>query len=103
VLAAIRAPAVRDGAWTPVHRAVARDHVRLWTDAVRRAPARVRGSAAAVLAFAAWTAGDGALAWCAVDRCVEVDPTNSLAELVGDLLQGAVPPDAFTEAGVTRS
>ena len=40
-------------------------------------------------------AGDGALAWCAVDRGREVDPDHSLAGLVADLLEGAVPPTAW--------
>lgn len=100
VLRAIQLPAVRDGAWTTIRRATAHDHVRLWTHAVRCAPEPVRGSAAAVLAFAAWLAGDGALAWCAVDRCRAVDPTNSLADLVAEGLHGAVSPDAY-EAGIT--
>lgn len=97
VLLGIRNPAVRDAAWVPVRRAVARDHVRLWTDAVRRAPAEVRGGAAAVLAMVAWISGDGALAWCAIDRCQQVDPDNSLARLVAEALQRAVPPDTLDE------
>lgn len=97
VLRAIRVPAVRDGAWSGVRRADALQYVRLWSDAVRRAPEQVRGSAAAVLALAAWVAGDGALAWCAIDRCVEVDPANSLADLVADALHQAVPPQAIEE------
>jgi hypothetical protein len=101
VLRAIRAPAVRDGAWTTIRRATAIDHVRLWTDAVRRAPEPLRGSAAAVLAFAAWMAGDGALAWCAIDRCQAVDPANSLADLVAEGLQRAISPDAFEAGGLT--
>lgn len=95
LLVAIRIPAVRDGAWTRIRRPAAPEHVRLWTDAVRRAPEQVRGSAAAVLAFAAWLAGDGALAWCAIDRCHAVDPANTLADLVADGLQRAVPPDVL--------
>ncbi|MFC6344376.1 DUF4192 family protein, partial [Nocardioides hankookensis] len=45
--------------------------------------------------FAAWQAGQGALAWCAVDRCVDVDPGYSLAGLVAELLTRAVPPDTW--------
>lgn len=101
VLRSIRVPAIRDGAWVHLTRETADDHVRLWTDAVRRAPESLRGSAAAVLAFAAWLSGDGALAWCAIDRCRAVDPENSLADLVGELLQRAVSPDAYAEMGVT--
>lgn len=95
VLLSIADPAVRDAAWTGIRRRTALQHVRLWTDAVRRAPEPVRGSAAAVLALAAWAAGDGALAWCAVDRCRAVDPANTLADLVADGLQRAVPPDVL--------
>lgn len=94
VLRAIRTPAVRDGAWVRIDRRCAGAHVRLWSDAVRRAPDDLRGSAAAVLALAAWMSGHGALAWCAVDRCRAVDPANSLASLVADGLQRAVPPGA---------
>jgi hypothetical protein len=45
--------------------------------------------------LAAWLSGNGALAWCAVDRSVESDPDNSLAELVGELLSRAVPPSSW--------
>ena len=98
VLLGIRDPRVRDAAWGAVTRATARDHVRLWSDAVRRAPEELGGGAAAVLAFAAWAAGHGALAWCAVDRCRAVDDGNTLAELVADLLQQAVPPAWWDQA-----
>jgi hypothetical protein len=95
----IGAADVRDGAWAAMSRATAREHVRLWTDAVRRTPPDLLGGPAAVLSFAAWLAGDGALAWCAVDRAVTADPDNSLARLVGDLLGGAVPPDSWEVDG----
>jgi hypothetical protein len=51
--------------------------------------------AASVLALAAWLSGDGALAWCAVDRCREVDPHHSLARLVADLLEHATNPQVW--------
>ena len=44
-----------------------------------------------MLALAAWLAGHGALAWCAVDRCTEVDPDHTLAGLVGDAAQPRGP------------
>ena len=86
---------VRDAAWSPLCRARAREHVELWADVVRRAPDPLVPAPAALLAFAAWHAGQGALAWCAVDRCVEVDPGYSLAGLVAELLHRAVPPDTW--------
>jgi len=86
---------VRDAAWSPLCREQAREHVEFWADVVRRAPDPLVPAPAALLAFAAWQAGQGALAWCAVDRCVEVDPGYSLAGLVAELLTRAVPPDAW--------
>jgi hypothetical protein len=87
----------RDAAWVGLGRACARDHVELWTDLVRRAPDHLAAAPAAVLALAAWLAGEGALAWCAVDRVHEVDPDHTLAALVGDMLVAAVPPSAWEE------
>ena len=86
---------VRDAAWSPLCRERAREHVALWTDVVRRSPDPLVAAPAALLAFAAWQAGQGALAWCAVDRCVEADPGYSLAGLVAELLTRAVPPDTW--------
>lgn len=85
----------RDAAWADLDRGTARDHVELWTDAVQRSPEDLVAAPAAVLALAAWLAGHGALAWCAVDRSQEVEPDNSLARLVSDLLVAAVPPSCW--------
>ena len=86
---------VRDVAWSEMSRATARDHVALWRDLVRRCPEEGRAAAASLLAFAAWLAGDGALAWCAVDRALEADPDYSMAHRVGEALAGAVPPTVW--------
>ena len=43
----------------------------------------------------AWQAGQGALAWCALDRCADVDEGYPLALLVGRALAEALPPDAW--------
>jgi Domain of unknown function (DUF4192) len=88
----------RDAAWATITREVAARHVRLWTDAVQRAPDDLVAGPAAVLALAAWLAGHGALAWCAVDRCQAVDPDNTLARLVADLLTHAVSPSTWSQA-----
>jgi hypothetical protein len=85
----------RDEAWVWLSRADARRAVDLWADAVRRLPTTHVAGPAAVLAFAAWLVGDGALAWCAVDRCRAAHPTHSLAGLVAQLLETATPPDTW--------
>ncbi len=98
LLQAVADPAARDGALLGVSRARARDHVRLWASLVRRAPEDLVAHAAAVLALCAWLSGDGALAWCAVDRSQAADPEHTLAALVAELLTGAVPPSRWEVA-----
>jgi hypothetical protein len=51
---------------------------------------------AAVTAFCAWRAGHGALAWCALDRCFEVDPGHLLGLALAECLVRAVPPTAWS-------
>ena len=92
----------RDAAWAHLRREDARHHVELWVDLLRRAPDHLAGSAAAVLGVAAWLAGHGALAWCAVDRAESVAPGHSLARLVGELLATATPPSSWEEVKPVR-
>jgi hypothetical protein len=85
----------RDVAWAEITRETSGADVELWSDLVRRAPRELLPGVSSLLAFAAWQHGDGALAWCAVDRCLEVDPDFSLAHCVADLLTRAVPPSVW--------
>ena len=83
----------RDAAWAGL-RAPRRPRPRRALDRPAAAGAR-RARAPArppLLGLLAWLAGNGALAWCAVDRAVALEPGHSLARLVGDLLTAAVPP-----------
>ena len=98
LLLALRDPRRRDAAWGGMTREEARAHVRLWTDVVRRSPDDHVAHPAAVLAFAAWLGGDGALAWCALDRCFASEHHHGLGVLVAQMLEGAVPPTAWEEA-----
>lgn len=87
---------VRDAAWAQMQRDSVSVHVDLWRDLLVRSPEGLAAAPAALLAFAAWLSGDGALAWCAVDRCREERPEYGLAGLVAEALAGAVPPSAWT-------
>ena len=78
-----------------ITRATSGAHVELWRGLVRRAPRHLLPGASSLLAFAAWQHGDGALAWCAIDRCLEVDPDYSMAHCVAQILTGAVPPSVW--------
>ena len=64
-------------------------------------PRHLLAAPAALLGFAAWLAGHGALAWCAVDRCAEVDADYSLAGLASALTQ-ALPPSAWDATRLAR-
>jgi hypothetical protein len=86
---------VRDVAWAEITRSDAGAHVELWRDVVRRTPRDLLAAPAALLAFAAWLAGDGALAWCAVERCQEAEPDYSMAALVSQALVAALPPSTW--------
>ena len=54
---------------------------------------------ASVLAFLAWLAGHGALAWCALDRAAEGDPPCSLAGLRGRRRSSRRSPPSVWEEG----
>ena len=92
MLHGMRLVRVRDAAWSQIRRTEARAAVDLFAAVLRRAPDPWLAAPAALTAWAAWQAGDGALAWCALDRCRGVDPGYVLADLVARMLEAAVPP-----------
>ncbi len=97
VLRAVVRVEVRDGALYAVTREAAASHLHVWADLLRRAPDPQVPDAAAVAGFCAWQAGDGALAWCALDRCFEIDPDHRLGRCLAECLTRAVPPGAWHE------
>jgi hypothetical protein len=90
LLADLQNPMLGDVAWAEITRPAAEEHVTLWRDAVRRAPSDYVAGPACLLAFSAWLAGDGALAWCGLDRCGTEQPP--MARMLAELLDSAVPP-----------
>jgi hypothetical protein len=95
VLAAATRVEIRDAALEVVTRDTAAEHLRLWSLLLRRAPDAQVPDVAAVTAFCAWQAGDGALAWCALDRCFAVDVDHVLGACLAECLTRAVPPSAW--------
>lgn len=99
LLVALRSIEVRDVAWAEMNRADAESHVDLWRDVVRRTPRDLLAPPAALLGFAAWLSGHGALAWCAVDRAHEADPDYSMVGLLAHALAAGVPPSRWEPLG----
>jgi Domain of unknown function (DUF4192) len=86
---------VRDVAWAEMTHANAGRHVDLWRDIVRRSPVKLCAAPAALLGFAAWLSGHGALAWCGVERAQQAQPDYGLAGLLTHALVGALPPSVW--------
>ncbi|WBB78367.1 DUF4192 domain-containing protein [Micromonospora sp. WMMD882] len=72
-------------------------HVDLWTDVFRRSEPELVAAPGSLLAFAAFRAGQGALAAVALERVLARQPDYSMALLLDDLLRQAVPPSRFTD------
>jgi hypothetical protein len=85
---------VRDDAWARMMPEHAGEHLRLWTDVLRRAPARYAAAPASLLAFTAWQSGNGALANVAVERALAADPGYSMALLLQEAVTAGFPPSA---------
>jgi hypothetical protein len=95
LLRVLAVPAARDVVLAEVTLPTARAQVPLWRALARLAPDGHRGPVSAMLAFAAWLDGDGALAWCAVDRARAADPEIGLATVVAGVLENALPPTTW--------
>ena len=86
---------VRDLAWSRIDRADAARFVAVWSAVSRRVVAPYEPAVLSLAGFAAWVSGDGATAWCAVDRALAADPGYSMARLLEDALARCVPPDVW--------
>jgi hypothetical protein len=77
VTVALRDLRVPDDAWARMDPRHTKAHQRLWADLTRRAQPGYVAGPAALLAFVAWQAGDGALANAALDRALADVPGYS--------------------------
>jgi Domain of unknown function (DUF4192) len=101
---------VRDVAWCLIDRSALAAHLDLWQQLTRRAAPGFVAAPAALLAFAAWQSGQGALAQCALDRVFADDSGYSLGLLIAEALADGLPPSSWTSpaladvrAAVSRS
>jgi len=85
---------VRDDAWARMDPQFHHAHQQLWRQLVRTLPDEFIPAPAALLAFTAWQAGDGALASIAIDRALAADPGYPMARLLAEALHAGLPPSA---------
>jgi hypothetical protein len=82
---------VRDHAWQRIGGDLGL-HVTLWTDVVRRVEPALAAPAATLLAFAAWRAGEGAVASIALARALRTEPDYRMALLLNHALRHGLSP-----------
>lgn len=98
LLVAVADKGHRDALWFDMGRENADSHAALWSDLTRRAPDEARTPAAALAGWAHWLRGDGASAWCALDR---IPPDQAaaypMARTLTRALETAVNPRTWDE------
>jgi Domain of unknown function (DUF4192) len=89
---------VRDHAWASITGDL-RPHLALWTDLTRRAEPHLRAAPAALLAFAAWRAGEGATSTIALDIATQADPEYPMAKLLNTVIAHGIAPQHWPRIG----
>jgi hypothetical protein len=87
---------VRDVAWAQMTREDAEHAFALWSQVARRVVPPFEPAVLSLAGFAAWLKGDGASAWCAVERVEAADPDYSMMQLLRETLVRAVPPTCWS-------
>ncbi|WP_375424178.1 DUF4192 domain-containing protein [uncultured Friedmanniella sp.] len=88
---------VRDVAWSMVTRDEVEDHLRVWARTVATAPASLALGPLGLLGVTAWIAGQGALQNCCAERMQQLDPQYTLAAVLDDISDRALPPRYWDE------
>jgi hypothetical protein len=90
---------IRDLCWARITTAGEQldTHLELWRDVTRRARSDLVAAPATLLGYAGWRAGNGALASVAVQRALDTSPGYSLALLLQEALDRALPPSLLDD------
>jgi hypothetical protein len=83
---------VRDDAWSRIDIDNAAEQLRIWAAAARKVTPPYEAAVLGIAGFSAWLSGDGALAWCAIERADQIDPDEPLIYRLRTLLLTATPP-----------
>ena len=88
-------PVVRDTVCASIDTDGAAEHLRIWSSVARRVVPPYELPVLGLTGLSAWLSGDGALAWCAIERADTIDPDDSLTGLLRELLVQATPPSEW--------
>jgi Domain of unknown function (DUF4192) len=97
---------VRDIVMARIDSENAADQLRIWSEAARLVVPPYEVPILGLAGFSAWLSGDGALAWCAVERADRVEPDDPLIGLLRTMLMDATPPSTWvppTEERIWRA
>jgi hypothetical protein len=83
---------LRDEAWIRIDEDAPAADIAFWRDILRRVEEPCAPAPASLLAFAAYSAGDGGLANVALERALEADPAYSMAAILRDVINAGIPP-----------
>ncbi|TYK46322.1 DUF4192 domain-containing protein [Actinomadura decatromicini] len=89
---------VRDEAWLRLDDEAPAADIVFWRDVLRRVEERYAPAPASLLAYAAYSAGDGGLANVALDRALNADPTYTMAVLLHEVMDAGVPPSKLSKS-----
>ncbi|HYJ67164.1 MAG TPA: DUF4192 domain-containing protein [Nocardioidaceae bacterium] len=83
---------VRDDTWSRIDVDNAADQLRIWAAAARLVTPPYEAAVLGIAGFSAWLSGDGALAWCAIERADQIGPDEPLVDRLRTVLLTATPP-----------
>ncbi|MGW2309224.1 DUF4192 domain-containing protein [Actinomadura luteofluorescens] len=92
---------VRDEAWSHTDEDPTAADIAFWRDIVRRVDPARAPAPASLLAFAAYSAGDGGLANVALQRALDADPAYSMAVILREVVNAGIPPSRL-RTGTSR-
>lgn len=82
---------IRDEAWIRIDEDAPAADIAFWRDVLRRVEPRYAPAPASLLAFAAYSAGDGGLANVALERAIDAEPAYSMALLLREVINAGIP------------
>ncbi|NVI90875.1 DUF4192 domain-containing protein [Actinomadura sp. BRA 177] len=83
---------LRDEAWIRIDEDAPAADIAFWRDILRRVEEPCAPAPASLLAFAAYSAGDGGLANVALERALDADPAYSMAVILREVINAGIPP-----------